>query len=1236
MTVLIQGAKKGEQKQYTPTIADDSVASISKVKIIYGLSEGEVKGLANGAASIMLDGTPLIGSDGQPNFDGVSWEMRTGTVDQPHIAGMPNSSSETSINTLLRSGVPWVRSLANTELSSVNINVSWSRLSQTTDKGDVKGVTVAYAVDVDTDGYGFVTMLDTSITAKTSGRYQRTHNITLPPAQQGWQIRVRKMTADGDNERVFNNMQIDSIAEIIDAKLRYPHTAYLYISFDARAFATMPKLSVDMYGRYVKVPNNYNAELRQSSGIWNGQFKTAYTNNPAWVYYDIVTNDRYGLGDKLQSFMIDKWAVEHIARICDERVSDGRGGMEPRFTCNLYLQTAEDAYRVLQHISGIFRGMAFWDGAKIILDADTPRDADYVITRANVIDGQFVKTGTAAADRHTIAKVGYSNPDNAYETEYTMVRNERAIAQHGINILDLSAVGCTSESQAYRMGLSALLAEQHRTQTVSFSMGLDGSIPTVGSRVDIADPMFTGANNAGRISAVNDTRTVITIDRAGVPAAAGDTLIVNLDSGKAQSRTILGINGHDITVDRAFDAITPQNVWAVNTTELPTMPFIVMSITANDDGTQYDYTAFEYDPSIYPLIDNNVIVDTKPAPPVRNPNKINAPTSVVVSSRNRVEQGINVITLVIGWSQVQDAVAYAVEYRHDNGDWRSMSRTGSISLEINNVQPGTYTARVRAISAFNVSSKPTTSAPVTISAKPPMIGQKLTFNAHGILFGMFLSWQFGGDTGDTDYTEIQAATDPNIETSITTLGKYAYPTNTLTINGLGADFVQSYRARLVDKLGNKSDWTPWVEAVTSSDAGAVLELLSGKINQTQLERNLSAQIDLIDVNKVAISQETQERAQAIIDANRRIDGKTDQTDFIKYQQDTSNELSVQGERMDGMIADYKPRYTDATRYTDAGRSQQWTYWKTVARDNYALSQKAELIEAEVKDNDARYTNEINALATDAKATTTQVTQLAASTQSALDRGTANTGLIQTVAQINTDRYNSLAEQTTTIQTTAVDADDRSKTNSATVQQHATSINGLYGEYSVKIDVNGSIYGFGLMGRLGTSAFSVRADRFYIASPNSSEKTKGFIYQSTEYTDPDTGVVIPKGLYLENGFVKNASISTAKIRGQAVSVTASAYNTFSTTSKNVYLRPDGSSVQVRVVVFGLKGGDGTRVTLYKNGVEILSHVKYGGGVDSFSETVEFVTSGGYGTDKFHATTNATSASAMTITAVCLKR
>ncbi|AEO01026.1 phage tail fiber host specificity protein [Psychrobacter phage Psymv2] len=1051
ITREITGAKAGQQQPSRPSIADDTIASISRLKMIIGLSEGEVKGLANGAKSIMLEGTPLEDDNSNRNFEGVEWDIRHGTVDQTYIAGMPNASSEIGVGVTVRSDTPWIRSINDTQLSSINVNISFPMLKKVTDKGDVEGVTVDYVIEIQTDGGGYVPVITKSLTAKTSGRYQRTHNVTLPEAQSNWQIRVRKITTDGDNETLFNTMQIDSIAEIIDGKFNYPHTAHLYLSLDARTFSNIPKISVDMLGVYVQVPVNYDTETRISTGIWNGQFKLGYTTNPAWHYYNLITNDRYGLGDKLQPFMIDKWALEHIARICDEPVDNGKGGTEPRFECNLYLQKSEDAYQVLQHIAGIFRGMSFWNGSKIFVDADTPRDCEYVITRANVIGGHFSKSGSAASDRHTIAQVAWSNPDNAYETEYAMVRNERAIAQQGINVLDLSAVGCTSEGQAYRMGLAALLAEQNRTQTASFAMGLDGSLPTVGSRIDIPDMMFTGANNGGRISAVNANRTVITVDRDNVPAAAGDKLIVNLESGKAQTRVITAVNGRAITVALAFYPVAPENVWSVISDELPTMPFIVMSVTSAEDGTQYNYTAMQYDPTMYAQIDNGTIIEQRPPVPSNNPYIIDAPDAVTLGSRHRVAQGITVTTLEITWSQVKDAVAYDVEWRKDDGDWIKLPRTGNISAEIDGIYSGNYLARVRAVSAFDAVSKPATSMLTNIVGKvgaPPKLASLI---AKGLLFGMQLDWTFSAGSDDTAYTEIQVASAPDV--NVATLGMFAYNTDTHTITGLQGSLSQSYRGRIVDKLGNVSPWSNWSTATTDDSVDKILDLIEGQIRESSLNSALITKIGKIAVNEAAISKETADRIAAILDSNSKINTERDAR--IADVLDANNKITAEQQaRIAGLLAVNEGITTETTQRkaadvainsrVDTVVSKTDTNTAGIASEitartnaDSALSTRIDTVVAKSGDNTAAISSEITAR-------TNADTALSGRIDTVTAESGSNKTAIQTEITARTTADTALGQRIDTVTTTSGD-------NKAAIQQEVTARTNADSALSTRID-----------------------------------------------------------------------------------------------------------------------------------------------------------------------------------------
>ena len=863
--MTIHGAKKGGGKQRQPIIAPDSAQSKTFISIMYGLGEGEIAGLADGYKSVYLDDTPLQNDDGEFNFAGVKVDFRAGTNDQTYIDGFADVASETNVGVELKHGTPWVKSFNNLDLDALRVRIKWGALrQQNPDNGDVGGVKIDYAIDVKTDNGGWVEALNTSINAKTSNAYERSHRIDLPKAQTGWAVRVRRITPNSTSELVSDTMYISAITEVIDLKLRYPNTALLGLRYDAEQFSNVAKMAARCRGLIIKVPTNYNPITRTYDGLWDGQFKMAYTNNPAWVYYDLCTAERYGLGSRLTQSMIDKWSLYRLAQYCDHMVDDGMGGQEPRFTVNVYIQSADGAFELLSRLAGVFRAISYWDGTSIVLDADIPQDSIYSFSRANVIDGIFEYTGTRARDRHTVAKVAWDNPANHFKTEYEYVRDEKAIAKFGVRVADIQAWGCTSKGQAQRAGLWALKSEQLETRMVTFKVGLDGYIPAPAKVIEISDELFAGRATGGRVLAINKTKTVITLDRA-ITAKAGDTLVINGDDGTSQRRQISGVNGDNVTVTKPFSDISEQNVWVLDSQDLATMKFRVLSVTA-DDNHEFTITAVQYNPVKYDAIDTGAVASERPIS-VINPT-VQAPTkSVNLSSYHTVNQGVTVTTLVIGWEQVTGAVKYAVEWRKDNGNWQSLPPTGTNSIEITGVYAGQYEARVTAISAFGQASLATHSNLTQIQGKQGKPPRPINLSVQGVLFGMNLGWNFAKGSGDTNFTEIEVS--PDGRTHITTLGTFAYPTNKHEITGLQGNLTQFYRARIVDKLGNTSDWTDWVSGTTSADADKVLDILSGQISQSHLDQSLRTpigKIGTIESNISKINVDLPELNQSIADA----------------------------------------------------------------------------------------------------------------------------------------------------------------------------------------------------------------------------------------------------------------------------------------------------------------------------------------------------------------------------------
>ena len=921
----VVGAKKGSNKQRQPVISPDSAQSKTFIKVLYGLAEGEIEGLANGLQSIYLEETPLQNADGSLNFENVKVDFRNGTNDQEYIEGFPAVESETAIDVELKSETPWVRAFSNLDLDAVRLRLKWGPLrSQNATNGDVSGVTIEYAIDLQIDGGVWTEVLKTKISDKTSANYERAHRIDLPRADSGWLVRVRRLTPNTTSEYISDKMYIAAVTEVIDAKLRYPNTALLGLQYDAETFGNVAKVAMDAKGEILKVPTNYNPVTRQYVGMWDGTFKEAYSNNPAWIYYDICTVDRYALGDRLTPLMVDKWSLYRLAQYCDEMVPDGLGGQEPRFTCNVYLQSAEGAFEILTKLAGVFRAITFWDGNSIICDADIPQDTYFTYTRANVIDGNFEYAGTRARDRHNVVKIAWDNPANHYKTEYEFVRDEKAISEAGqVRILEIEAWGCTSRGQAQRAGWWALKSEQLETRTVSFKVGLDGHIPQPGRVIDIADPLFAGRANGGRVSKISADRKSITLDRDDVVAVAGDRLIINGEDGKAQTRIVQSISGRVVTVTHEFDAIATQNVWVIDAQDLATMKFRVISIT-QDEHHQFSVTALQYNPAKFDAIDKGAYFDEVPIS-ILNPSLQDPVSDLTITSESRVDQGINVATMIVSWAQAKGAVKYQVEWRKDDGSWIKLPITGNNSIEVPGIYAGQYQARVTAISAFEIASLPVYSTLTELSGKQGLPPKLAFIQATGILFGIKLDWGFPS-TGalDTAYTEIQVS--PDGTSNIAQLGLFAYPTTTHTLQGLQPNLTQFYRGRLIDRIGNIGPWSDWTHATTSADATDVLELLNDQISESQLNQDLKTKIDHIETidaeigplkqdiqnTKDQIAQEVRDRQNAVQQAvDQANSGIASERDARIKDIDTTNKLIAQEvqNRINADFSEQKARET---------------------------------------------------------------------------------------------------------------------------------------------------------------------------------------------------------------------------------------------------------------------------------------------------------------------------------------
>ncbi|MGQ7808208.1 host specificity protein J [Hafnia alvei] len=934
----IKGHKGGGGGGHTPVESPDSIQSMAIAKILLALGEGEWAGGLDGT-NIFLDGTPLTNEDGSSNFEGVSWEFRPGTQSQEYIKGVPAVENEITIGTELKSSAPWVRAVNNTQLSAVRLRFGWPALQQQKDNGDVNGYKIEYAIDVATDGGAYREVLKSAVDGKTTTLYERSHRIDLPTATTGWQLRVRRLTANANSGRIADTMNVEAYTEVIDAKLRYPNTALLYVEFNAKQFQNIPKVTCRPKMMIVRVPDNYDPVTRQYSGVWTGGFKWAWTDNPAWVFYDILISDRYGLGQRIDSTQVDESELYRIAQYCDQLVPDGRGGdgMEPRFKCDVYIQSREDAWTVLTDFAAIFRGMTCYGQNQIVTLADMPRDLDYTYTRANVINGKFAYSASSERTRYTTAMVGWSDPANHYADAVESVFENALVRRYGVNQTEITAIGCTRQSEANRRGRWALLSNS-QDRTIEFSVGLDGLIPFPGHIIGIADQMLSGRIMGGRISSVEGRN--VRLDREP-DIKSGDRLIINLPSGISQARTVQSVNGRLVTVTTSYSE-TPQaeSVWAADADELAVQLYRVVSVADNNDNT-YTIVGAYHDPDKYARIDTGARIDERPIS-VIPPGVQVAPENVLITSYSSINQGIAVTTLRATWNAVKNAIAYEAEWQKDNGNWVSVPRTSALGFEVPNIYAGRYLVRVRAINASDISSLWATSLETQLNGKEGKPPLPVGFKAEPLILGVGLSWNFPEGAEDTLKTEIQY-NDKNAEDGAMLLSDIPYPQRSYQQMGLKAGQSFFYRARLVDKTGNQGDWIDWVLGESSTDVEWIADEVKKGIEESDTFKE-------IDKNLVDSNAQLQSAADAAI--QNALANDADVRRWMVQNGDRKAEIT---ETRQVIATESEARATAVDKLnskTDQTEADLTTLRETVATDIEAISTQVTGLTSTVGENTA--------------------------------------------------------------------------------------------------------------------------------------------------------------------------------------------------------------------------------------------------------------------------------------------
>ncbi|HHT3079907.1 TPA: phage tail protein [Enterobacter hormaechei] len=996
-TTIIKGRGKGGSNQTrTPIEAPDSIQSIARAKVLIALGEGEFAGGLDGKNIFLGDSssyTPLQNADGSYNFNNVKYEFRSGTQDQDYIQGFPGIENELQVSYELKQAVPYVRAVSNTQLSALRVRLGWPTLLLQKNNGDKVGTRVEYAIDLSVDGGPYETVVNGAVDDKTTSLYERSHRVNLPKASTGWQLRVRRITPDSTSVNIVDTMRVVAVTEIIDAKLRYVNTALLYVEFDAKQFPNgIPQVVCNPKGRIIRVPDTYDPETRTYFGTWEGVFKWAWTDNPAWIYYDIILNERFGLGQRIDATQIDKWELYRIAQYCDQLVPDGKGGSgtEPRFRCNVYIQDRNDAWTVLRDLAGIFRGMTYWGDNKMYVLADMPRDVWHIYNHASVVEGKFTFADPSETTRNTAALVNWSDPANHYKDTPEPVYDNDLAMRFDYRQLEMTAIGCTRQSEANRRGRWALLTNGIG-EVVTFSTGMD--VPPVGEVIGVAANELAGRIIGGRVSAVNGRN--ITLDRAA-DVKAGNRLFLNMPSGAAQARTVQAVNGNTVTVTTPYSE-TPEAEcnWGVDSDDLYIALFRVTGTRDNNDGT-FEVTGTTYNPDIYSAVDTGARLDERPISVI--PPGVQAPPgNIVVDSYSTVNQNIAVTTMRVAWDAVQGAVAYEAEWRRDSGNWISVPRTSSLGFEVQGIYSGRYLVRVRAVNASDVSSVWATSAEVNLTGKVGNPPKPVGFIASdNVVFGIELSWGFPANTDDTLKTEIQYSL-TGTEDDAMLLADVPYPQRKYQQMGLKAGQIFWYRAQLVDRSGNESGYTDFVRGQASIDVSDITDAILEEIKESDTFK------DLIE-SAVESSEKFAELADAIkvnADGLAAAVGSNKQT----AEAIISNALA---------IADVVVRQT---AQQDANSATFEQLREVIATETEARVTDVTRLEAKTADNEASITDVRQALATETEARASEVSQLTAATKAASDKadsaaevGAQNTASITDLSQVVTNLDSSMASR----------------------------------------------------------------------------------------------------------------------------------------------------------------------------------------------------------------------------------
>ncbi|WP_223237680.1 phage tail protein, partial [Acinetobacter baumannii] len=871
----IAGASGGSKSPSVPREDPDNLQSSAYVNIIDLIGEGQIGGLVDNVdgdsltekeKSIFFDGTRLRHTNGELNFANVSWAERVGLQRQDYIEGF-GEGVETPFykNVQLKSGIPSAFTVSNPNADRVRIILAVnSLLSTDRSSGDTYGTSVEFQIKLSVNNGPYEILATKKITGKTTSRYQRSFSFDLPKKKAdgtpitAWSFQITRTTPDSNSSYLQNTTFFESYSEVELTKFSYPNVALVATRFSSETFSSIPKREYLVDGLLIKVPSNRNKD-GSYTGPWDGTFKLESSSNPAWILYDLLLSKRYGLGEYITPEMIDESRLYVIGQYCDQLVDDGFGNKEPRYTINCVINTRVEAYDLIVDICSAFNGMAYWAGHMVGFTIDAPGTPQMLFNNTNIV-GDFSYQGTSNKDRHSVAVVTWNDPNDDYKQVPEVVEDPELIERYGIRKTEVMAFGCTSRGQAARYGRWLLYSEHQQSETITFNVGIDAALLLPGDLIYVQDRDRAGKRFGGRLLDCTAKQAVLD-DLVDFGEFTDLTLVIRLEDGSLAERVIAShtkktvtVSGHtkEVTVVEWAEALTVMPVkyalWIIKAAELQPVIARVVNVAQGEEKGTYNITAVPHNPNKYQSIENDLMLDVPPTSILNSRNQ-EPPASVEIKSEIITTQNVAKTRLVISWKEAKNAARYEVEWKRNDGNWVKLPQTTSLSIEVEDVYAGAYTARVVAYNLFGARSYPKYSTSTDVKGKVGKPTNVLSLTTTPLLFGMKLDWVYPAGNSDLSHVVIEVS-DRADGSNPRLLGNVSYPTNTLTIQGLQGGLDQWYRTKTVDKSGNESDWSNFVKGTTGNDPDQVLDLISGQIGESDLATELQGKIE----NSVTVSE----------------------------------------------------------------------------------------------------------------------------------------------------------------------------------------------------------------------------------------------------------------------------------------------------------------------------------------------------------------------------------------------